>query len=161
MLLAVALLATADPVAAHSSATISSSGVPVGPESPAGPPAPSELPIPVHWPPLALAAGLALGLAVARRDSRRAVVLSHVLLLTILAFENALHSVHHGFDDKQYEECVVAAVSAHLAAVSIDGAADTALILIGAGTPAHPAPFSPAVRPPGPYQDRAPPIPAV
>ncbi|HSB42400.1 MAG TPA: hypothetical protein VLK28_11250 [Methylomirabilota bacterium] len=168
MLLAVAVLATAGPVAAHSPATISPSGAPVGLdglvlESPAVPPAPSELPIPVPWPPLVLAAGLGLvlALAVVRRGPRRAVVVGLVVLLTILAFEDALHSVHHGFDDKQYAECAVAAVSAHLAAVSADGAADAALILVGAGAPPHPDPFSPRIRPPGPYQDRAPPIPAV
>ena len=168
ILLAAAVLATAGPVAAHPSATIPPSGVPVGvaglvPESPAVPPAPSELPIPVPWPPLALAAGLglALALAIGRRGPRHAVVVGLVLLLAILVFEDALHSVHHGLDDKQYAECAVAAVAAHLAAVSADGAADTGLILIGAGAPAHPDPFSPRIRPPGPCQDRAPPIPAV
>lgn len=168
MLMAVTALAAAGPVAAHSSATISPSGVAVGldglvPESPAVPPAPSELPVPLPGPPLALAAGLGLGLALAavRRGPRRAVVVGLVLLLTVLALEDALHSVHHGFDDKQYAECAVAAVSAHLAAVSADGAADAVLLLIGAEEPAHPDSSSPRIRPPGPYQDRAPPIPAV
>jgi hypothetical protein len=166
MLLAAAVLATAGPAAAHPSATLSPSGVPIvlealGPEPPSVPPAPPEPPTPAQWLPPALAAGLGLGLTVARRRSRRALAVGLALLLAILAFEGALHSVHHGLGDKQYAGCAVAAVSAHLAAVSADGAVDPALILIGAGAPAHPDPVSPRIRPPGPCQDRAPPIPAV
>ena len=41
-------------------------------------------------------AGVAL-----RRRPRRTLVLCLALLLTLFAFENALHSVHHGLDDRR------------------------------------------------------------
>ena len=98
---------------------------------------------------------------VIRRWPRQALAVSFVLLLTIFAFENALHSVHHGFDAQQAEECAVAAVSAHLAAISVDGVVETAFVLAVARTPADSDLSSPAIRLLGPDQDRAPPVPTV
>jgi hypothetical protein len=97
---------------------------------------------------------------VAQRRPRRLLVLALVLLLTIFAFENALHSVHHGFDAKQYDECTIAAAAAHLSAVSIDGIVETSAILAVAGKPAEPDLSAPASRPLGPHRGRAPPVPA-
>jgi xanthosine utilization system XapX-like protein len=117
--------------------------------------------------PLAAAVTLAIGTlavgaiaALMRRRSRRALAVALVGLLTIFAFENALHSVHHGFDAQQSSECAVAAVAAQLAAVSVDSVAETALVLAVAGTTAEPGFSCPSIRLLGPDQDRAPPLPS-
>lgn len=126
-------------------------------------PAPSEAPDWTGLAPLALTGLLFLGamVAIIRRWPRRAFVVSFVLLLTIFTFENALHSVHHGFDAQQYEKCAVAAVSAHLAAISVDGVVETAFVLAIARTPAESDLSCPTIRLLGPDQDRAPPVPTV
>jgi hypothetical protein len=80
------------------------------------------------------------------------------LLLTIFAFENALHSVHHGFQPQQSENCAVAAVAAHLAAVSVEDAVETTIILARGQAAAEPDVCSPAIRLLGSDQDRAPPV---
>jgi fumarate reductase subunit D len=127
------------------------------------PPAPSEATDWTGRAPLALAGLLVLGamVAVMRRWPRQALAMSFLLLLTIFAFENALHSVHHGFDAQQYKKCSVAAVSAHLAAILVDGVVETAFVLLIARTPAESELPSPAIRLLGPDQDRAPPLPTV
>jgi hypothetical protein len=92
-----------------------------------------------------------------RRLSRRALGLCLVLLLTLFAFENALHSVHHGFDPKQADACPLAIASTHLSAVTVDGSVETQVILVAAGHAAQLA-FSPLpARRLGPDQVRAPP----
>jgi hypothetical protein len=87
-------------------------------------------------------------------------VVALVLLLGVFAFENALHSVHHGLGAKQSGECTIAAAAAHLAAVTDDVAVAPSVILAAAGPP----PESPVAEPPlrliGPSQGRAPPAPA-
>lgn len=110
-------------------------------------------------PPWIVAGALVLAVTVARRRPRRLLVVALVLLLTIFAFENALHSVHHGFDAKQYDECTIAAVSAHLSAVSVDGVAETSVILAVAGLTAEPDLSPRSTRSLGPDRDRAPPLP--
>jgi len=120
-----------------------------------------EVPASTGTLPLAVAGLLLLGIAVAitRCCPRRALALSLVLLFTIFAFEDALHSVHHGFDAQQADKCAIAAVSAHLAAVSVDSVVETAFILAITPTAAEPD-FSPRpIRLLGPDQDRAPPVP--
>lgn len=125
--------------------------------------APSAAPDSTGLPPLAVAGALALGAiaVVIGRWPRQALAVGFVILLTIFAFENALHSVHHGFDAQQSEECAVAAVSAHLAAISVDGVVETALVLAIARTAAESELSSPPPRLLGPDQDRAPPVPTV
>lgn len=164
LLAALALLVATGSVAAHPVAKEPALSAPPAVEvvvPQAVVPAPSAAPDPTGALPSAVAGALVLGavFAVTRRPPRHALAVSLVLLLTIFAFENALHSVHHGFDAQQYEECVVAAVSAHLAAVSVDGVVETAFILAIAGTAAEPDFSSPPIRLLGPNQDRAPPVP--
>src|SRR4030095_4113729 len=50
------------------------------------------------------ALGIGFSVEAARRHPRRALVLVLGLLLAIFAFENGLHSVHHGFDPTPYRE---------------------------------------------------------
>jgi hypothetical protein len=102
---------------------------------------------------------LLLAVTAARRSPRRALVLALVLLLTIFTFENALHSVHHGFDAKQYDECTIAAAAAHLSAVSVDGVVETSVILALAGRTAEPNLSLPSSRSLGSNRGRAPPVP--
>ncbi len=79
------------------------------------------------------------------------------LLLCVFAFEHALHSVHHGFDPQQQEECTVAAASAHVAAVQGEdlGLSSVGLPVIGRAEAAPPA--SALARFLSPDQGRAPP----
>jgi hypothetical protein len=124
-------------------------------------PAPADLrgPESAGIPTWVIAGALLLAVTAARRAPRRALVLAIVLLLTIFAFENALHSVHHGFDANQYDECTFAAASAHLSAVSVDGVVETSVVLALAGRTAEPDLPRPSSRPLGPDQGRAPPVP--
>jgi len=63
----------------------------------------------------------ALGaLAIAIRWPRRALALALVLVLAIFAFEDGLHSVHHGFDAAKVATCDVAATGQHLSATTVD-----------------------------------------
>jgi len=120
VLLVLALLAITGPAAAHVTAPAPPAAtfealpaaaiVPILSAAPAAP----ELP----W---YVAAALALVASAAWRRPRSGLVVVLVLLLGVFAFENALHSVHHGFDPRQQEECAVAAVAAQLAAVAVDG----------------------------------------
>jgi hypothetical protein len=166
LLAALALLGAAGSVAAHPAAT-----------APALTPPPSEeIVVPPAAVPLPLEAsdstsglwGVAAGalvlvglIAVARRRPRRVLATSLVLLLTVFVFENALHSVHHGFDPKQHDECAVAAAAAQLTAVPVDGIVETAVDLAITGTAVEPALSFPSIRRLGPDQDRAPPVPTV
>jgi hypothetical protein len=102
--------------------------------------------------------GLGLGVEGARRHPRRALVLALVLLLAIFAFENGLHSVHHGFDAKQYGECTIAAASANLSAVSVDGLLEASIVLIAIAPTAEFDPAAPPARLLDPHQGRAPPL---
>ncbi|MGH7367374.1 MAG: hypothetical protein ACREK9_13280 [Candidatus Rokuibacteriota bacterium] len=114
---------------------------------------PSPLAVPWYLP-----AALALGVVAARRRPRRAlVIVTLALLLCVFSFEDALHSVHHGFDVQQQEQCIVAAASAQLSAVPVDGIAlcSVALPIIGEADPAPPA-FA-LTRFLSPDQGRAPP----
>ena len=106
---------------------------------------------------LDLPAALALGVLTAWYRPRRAVAVTLALLLCVFAFENALHSVHHGFDQQQQEACTVAAASAHLAAVEVDdpGLSSIALLVVGRAEADPPA--SVPTRFLSPDQGRAPP----
>ena len=105
-----------------------------------------------------LPAALAIVAAAAWHSPRRVMVVALMLLLGVFAFENALHSVHHGLDGKQHEECATATASAHLAAVQVNGIVDAALVLRTAEAPADPVPTFALIRSLSPVQGRAPPF---
>jgi hypothetical protein len=159
LLLTLVFLAIAGPAAAHVVSPPPAAAVLPATEAPAiipvltAAPAPPALP----WYLFAvLAAALALGGGAPWRP-RGALVVGLTLLLGVLAFEHALHSVHHGFDLQQQEECTVAAGSAHLAAVPVDdlGLSSVVLPVIGRTDAAPPAPTP--TRFLSPDQGRAPP----
>jgi len=168
LLLAVfAALATATPAVAHTVTTVAPTpDLPTADVAVAPAPTPADTRDPRRGPESAgvlawaVAGVLLLAITAARRFPRRAIVLALVLLLTIFAFENALHSVHHGFDAKQYDECTIAAAAAHLSAVSADRVVETPVVLALAGHTAEPDLSLPSRRLLGPDQGRAPPIPA-
>lgn len=168
LLAAVALLvAAAVPAMAHPAASTVPAAAPAAPEpgaaTPPAAPGASENPPPSDSPGLApwIAAGVLLVAGVLlRRFSRRTLVLCLVLLLTLFAFENALHSVHHGLDPKQADACTIAAASAHLSAVAVDGIVATSIVLVAALHAAEPDPSTLPARWLGPDQGRAPPAPA-
>jgi fumarate reductase subunit D len=150
-----ALLVSAGPAAAHVPApappvtletTQAAAIIPILSAAPGGPALPWYLP-----------AALALVAGALWRRPRGALVVALTLLLCVFAFEHALHSVHHGFDPKQQEECTVAAASAHLAAVQADdlGLFSVVLPVIGRTDAAPPA--STPTRFLSPDQGRAPP----
>lgn len=118
MCLAVALLAVADPALAH-----------VALEYPPATPAPAPLldaqilsaAAPTLTGLWTLVAAVAIGgVLVARR--RTAVALACVALLTVIAFEAGLHSVHH-IGDQPDGSCVIASASAHTGALTVDSPA--------------------------------------
>jgi hypothetical protein len=156
VLLALALLAIAGPAAAHLMPSAAPSAVLPAMEPPATIPVLSAAPAPPTLP-WYLPAALALTALTAWYRPRRALVVTLALLLCVFAFENALHSVHHGFDPKQQEECTVAAASAHLAAVQVDdpGLSSGMLPIVGRAETAPPA--STPTRFLSPDQGRAPP----
>jgi disulfide bond formation protein DsbB len=162
LLAAFAALAATAPAAAHTvTPPVTTPVAPTPDILAAPPPAPDEIrgPESAAVPAWIVAGVLLLAVTVARRRPRRAVVLALVLLLTIFAFENALHSVHHGFDAKQYDECSIAAAAAHLSAVSVDGIFETSVVLAVAGRTAEPDLSLRSTRLLGPDQGRAPPVP--
>ncbi|HSE06382.1 MAG TPA: hypothetical protein VLK35_19705 [Methylomirabilota bacterium] len=155
-LLVLALLAMAAPAVAH--VTVSTPSTP----SIEAPRAAEIVPILRGAPaapalPWCLAAGLALGAAALWRRPRAAVVVTLVLVLGVFAFENALHSVHHGFDPQQQAECAVAAVSAQLAAVEVGGVGLASVALAAVGRAGTAPPLAALARFPSPDQGRAPP----
>jgi hypothetical protein len=99
-----------------------------------------------------LVAGLLL-----RCSSRRVLVLCLVLLLTLFAFENALHSVHHGFEPKEAGGCTLAMASTNLSAVTVDGVEQTPTVLAAGGHALLPGGSPLPARWLGPDQGRAPP----
>jgi fumarate reductase subunit D len=124
--------------------------------------APAAAPAPVGASSVLIAAialgAIGLGIEGMRRHPRRALVLVLGLLLAVFAFEDGLHSVHHGLDDKQYGKCAIAAASAHLSAVSVDGVLEMAAALVPSGPTAASDPASLPARLIEPHQGRAPPL---
>jgi len=108
----------------------------------------------VSWWALAVvAAAVALG----RRRPRRAAALALALLLAVFAFEDGLHSVHHGLDQAQASSCPVAAAGTHLSATPIDGGAPDDVILSMVALSVEISPSDPITRATNPEQGRAPP----
>ena len=156
LLLALAVLAIAGPAAAHAPEPVLAAATPEAALAPAIVPILSAAPAPPALP-WYLPAALALVGLTAWHRPRRALVVTLAVLLCVFAFENALHSVHHGFDPKQQEECTVAAASAHLAAVQVDdpGLSSVMFPIVGRAEAAPPA--STPTRFLSPDQGRAPP----
>ena len=71
----------------------------------------------VPWAALLGALGAA---ALVWRRPRRALTFALVLLLALFAFEDGLHSVHHGVDTSRMASCALAAAAAHLSATAVD-----------------------------------------
>lgn len=163
LLAAVVVLAAAGPALAHPEAAAAPTAAPGAP-APATPPAaaavtPEDPPVsdsPGLTPWIAAGVLLIAGLLL-RRFSRRTMVLCLVLLLTLFAFENALHSVHHGFDPKQADACTLAMASTHLSAVTVDAVVETSIILVATGRATQPGRAPLPARRLGPDQGRAPP----
>ncbi len=106
------------------------------------------------WSALAIvAAAVALGW----RRPRRAAALALVLLLAVFAFEDGLHSVHHGMDQAQASSCPVAAAGAHLSATPVDGIAPCDVILPVVALAVETSPSDPIAHLASPEQGRAPP----
>ena len=106
------------------------------------------------WSALAIvAAAVALGW----RRPRRAAALALVLLLAVFAFEDGLHSVHHGLDQAQASSCPVAAAGTHLSATPVDGVAPCDVILPVVALAVETSPSDPIARLASPEQGRAPP----
>ncbi len=133
--------ATAPPLTAQASALIPVLGAA---------PAPPALP----W---QVSAVLVLGAIATIGRPRRALVVTLALLLCVFAFENALHSVHHGFDAQQHEECTVAAAAAHLAAIQVDDVGLSSVVLATIGRAEAAPPTAALTRSLSPDQGRAPP----
>ncbi len=164
LLAALALVSAAGPAAAHSAKYVGNPGVAAPPTAP-GPrldaidpivpvvtATPASLALPWYLP-----AVLALAAAAIWRRPRRVVVVVLVLVLCVFAFENALHSVHHGLDPKQQESCTIATAAVHLDGVPVDGIAPASLILPAAGQAVEAAPTLALIRFLSPDQGRAPP----
>jgi hypothetical protein len=156
LLLTLAILAIAGPAAAHVVSPAAPAAVLPMTEAPATIPALTAAPSPPGLP-WYLPAALALGVLTAWRRPRRALVVTLAVLLSVFAFENALHSVHHGFDPKQQDACTLAAASAHLAAVQVDDPGLSAVVLPVVGRAEAAPPASTPTRFLSPDQGRAPP----
>ena len=162
VLLVVALVAaTTGPAQAHSEAPAATSAAPAAAAATA--PAAAGTP---EAPPVSDSSGLTPWIAAGvlllaglllRRFSRRTLILCLVLLLTLLAFEDALHSVHHGFDPKQADVCTIAMASTHLSAVTVDTVVEPSIILAAVGHTPEPGRAPRPAHRPGPDQGRAPP----
>jgi fumarate reductase subunit D len=93
----------------------------------------------------------------ARRRARRAIVLTIVVLLAVLAFENGLHSVHHGLDERRLAGCPLALASSHLSATPVEDIATAELILSVVAAAPEGAQPDVDLRALPPQQGRAPP----
>lgn len=139
LLAATAVLISPAPATAHESPTVvtsspaattrSSTAPTITPAAPVSTPAPEGDALT----PLLVAGALVMvGLAL-RRAARRALLMSLVLLLSVFAFEDALHSVHHGFDPQQVQTCTIAAASGHVSGVAVDGVPAASIVLAAVG----------------------------
>jgi hypothetical protein len=108
----------------------------------------------VPWSALAIvAAAVALGWW----RPRRAAAFALVLLLAVFAFEDGLHSVHHGMNQTQASSCPVAAAATHLNATPVDGVAPRDVVLPVVALAVETSPSDPIAYLARPEQGRAPP----
>ena len=156
LLLALAVLAPAGLASAHVPAPTPPATTFEVPDAPAIIPVLSAAPTPPALP-WHLFVALGLATVIVWRRPQRVLVVALALLLCVFAFENALHSVHHGLDPQQQQACTVAAASAHLAAVQVDdpGLSSVMLPVVGAADVASPSLASSRFL--SPDQGRAPP----
>jgi len=152
-LVALALLMLGGPAAAHTGSLLDES-VPGPLDTAVSVVTATTAPPALPW---YLPAAVALITALGWRRPRRALVVTLVLLLCVFAFENALHSVHHGIDPKQQAACTVAAATAHLAAVQVDAIALPSLRVPVVGRAVETTPAPSPTRFDSPAQGRAPP----
>ena len=75
----------------------------------------------------------------------------------MLAFEDGLHSVHHGLDQAQASSCPVAAAGTHLSATPVDAIAPCDVILPVVALTVGDVAVAPDPRPASPERGRAPP----
>jgi hypothetical protein len=108
----------------------------------------------------AVAAALA-GAMLLRRAPRRTVALALVLLLAVFAYENGLHSVHHGADRQHMASCALSAASNHLSATVVDQPICAEATLYTLGSAPVLAETAPIALSPGVHQGRAPPAPSL
>ena len=113
-------------------------------------------PGPAQLAPAIFATALLVALLV-RRRARRAIVLTLVVILAVLAFENGLHSVHHGLDESRLAGCPLALASSHLSATPVEDVAAAELILAVVAAAPEGAQPDVDVRALPPQQGRAPP----
>jgi hypothetical protein len=157
LMLAAALLP--GPAAAHSArpgvtllaATASAAGAPAPVALVGAQPAGPSLP----WVLVALAAAVLL--AMVRPGWRRAVGVTLVVLLTVLAVEQSVHSVHH-LTAPTRTACVVAAAAGHLSAIEDGGAPMLPAPVLAPRALAELAPSHPLGVEVGPDPARAPPL---
>jgi hypothetical protein len=159
VLLTLVLCSLVLPVSAHpglESSGMASEPIPVS----AGPTAPlatlTASPAPAGLPGL-VCIGAVLVALVTWRGRRRAVALSLMLLLAILAYEDGLHSVHHGPAPQAAHSCPILTVSAHAVGTEVEtsGLDTPTLLSLGPALPiAVRVPTDPVPRP---DQGRAPP----
>lgn len=96
-------------------------------------------------------------LAARRRRVRRVTTLALVLILSLFAFEAALHSAHHLTDLNRSTQCVIASTSGHVAGTTVETPAlDNPLGLIPDAL-TRPPQTDPSVSPLRLEQGRAPP----
>jgi hypothetical protein len=88
---------------------------------------------------------------------RRAAALALVLLLAVFAFEDGLHSVHHGMNKAQASSCPVAAAATHLHATPVDGVAPIDVVLPVVALAVETSPSDLIAHLASPEQGRAPP----
>jgi hypothetical protein len=102
---------------------------------------------------------VAMAAALAWRRPRRAAALALVLMLAVFAFEDGLHSVHHGLDQTQASSCSVAMAGSHLSATLVDGSAPDDVIPPVVALSAETSAPDAIARPANPEHGRAPPRP--
>jgi len=108
----------------------------------------------VPWLALAIvAAAVALG----SWRPRRAAVLVLVLLIAVFAFEDGLHSVHHGMNPAKASTCPIAAAATHLNATPVDSVAPCDVVLPVVALAIETSPSDPIAHLASPEQGRAPP----
>jgi hypothetical protein len=108
----------------------------------------------VPWSALAI---VAAAVAFGWRRPRRTVALALVLLLAVFAFEDGLHSVHHGLNQTPASSCQVAAAGAHLNATAVDDVAPCDVVLPVVALAVETPPSDPIAHLARPEQGRAPP----
>ena len=166
LLAAAALLVPAAPATAHESAPLAAPETAAPAVSTPETAAPSMVPTdaaatatsePLGLTPWIVAGALVLGGLALRGNARRAVLVGLALLLAVFAFEDSLHSVHHGFDPKQAQTCTIAAASGHVSGVAVDGVIEASVVLVALGQALEPGPDPVPLRRLSPDQGRAPP----